>query len=255
VKLLENWRTRLGGSYAAWRLYHLFVADAVSVQKPTKFQAVYDFMGNELGVVGDLGCGPGVFTRYLCAHAEQVWAADINAASLVRVKGRHGGEKNLAFVVTEAERLPFPDRYFDVVLFLEVLEHLPDDRAGVRELWRVLVPGGKLVISVPVPPGEVDDNPRGHKREGYRLDEIRTLLEGNGFEVQKYHFAQFKFSRLGAQLVRRWRCWLRLPAPIFLTWVGYLDHLFAPEKRQRGDYLPATVVMLARRECRAMTGC
>jgi hypothetical protein len=92
------------------------------------------------------------------------------------------------------------------------------------------------------------DEPWGHKREGYRLDEIVSLLQRSGFQVRDHGFAQFRFSRLSDNLVRCWRRWLRLPAPIFLAWVGYLDHLLDPRKREMGGYLPATVVILAAKE-------
>ena len=249
MSLLNGWRSSLGRSYWAWRLYHSLIADAVAIQRPTKHKIVYDFLGRDLGTVADLGCGPGVFTRYLCAHAKQVLAADIDTASLARVKGRHRNEENLAFVVMDAERLPFSNGRLNTVLFLEVLEHVPDDAAALCEVHRVLAPGGRLVLSVPVPPGEVDkDEPWGHKREGYCPEEIVSLLRSTGFQVKDQRFAVFRFSRLSDNLVRYWRRCLHLPAPIFLAWVGYLDHLLDARKRQNGDYLPASVVVLAAKE-------
>ena len=246
MNLLNGWRSKLGRSYWAWRLYHALVADAVAIQKPTKHKIVYDFLGKDLGTVADLGCGPGVFTRYLCAHAKQVWAADIDSASLARVKGRHRNEEKLAFVVMNVESLPFPDGHLNTVLFLEVLEHVPDDAAALGEVHRILAPGGRLVLSVPVPPGEVnEDEPWGHKREGYQLEEIVSLLRRSGFQVENHRFAQFRFSRLSENLVRYWRRWLHLPAPVFLAWLGYLDHLLDAKKRETGSYLPANVVILA----------
>lgn len=240
-------RSTLAGSYTVWRLYHFLVADAVSIQRPTKYRLIYEFLGDELGIAVDVGAGPGVFTRHLCSRADSVWAADINLASLRRMRARHRREKNLASVVTEADRLPFPDGYFSTVLFLEVLEHIWDDGAAVRELSRVLAPGGRMVLSVPVPPGEVNEDPRGHKREGYGLEGLVSLLESNGFSVQRHSFAEFIFSRLGAKLVRRWRRWFLIPPPIVLTWLGYLDRLIDPRRRAKGDCLPATVVVLATR--------
>jgi len=245
----NGWQAKLGRSYWAWQLYHSLIADAVTIQKPTKYKIIYDFLGKNLGTVADLGCGPGVFTHYLCAHAKQVWAADIDAASLARVKARHRKKQNVAFVVMDAERLPFPDDCLNAVLFLEVLEHLADDAAALCEVHRILAPGGRLVLSVPVPPGEVDeDEAWGHKREGYQLVEILSLLRNTGFQVKDHHFAQFRFSRLSDNLIRYWRRWLHLPAPIFLAWVGYLDHLLDARKREMGGYLPATVVILATKE-------
>jgi SAM-dependent methyltransferase len=241
-------RLRLAENYWVWRLYHFVVADAVSLQRPTKFRIVYAFLSGNLGRVADIGCGPGVFIRYLCERSTQVFAADIDRAALARVKARHSDVKNLHCVVTVVERLPFTDGGLDTVLLLEVLEHLVDDAAEVREIRRVLAPGGKLVISVPVPPGDINENdPWGHKREGYQLEQLQALLENNGFEVQDHHFAQFRFSRVAERLVQHWRQWFRLPAPIFLSWVCYLDYLLSSESRKIGGCLPACVLIMARK--------
>ena len=51
--------------------------------------------------------------------------------------------------VGSAEQLPYPDGHFDVILANEVFEHVGDDRAATREAWRVLKPGGRLVLYVP----------------------------------------------------------------------------------------------------------
>jgi len=59
----ERWRKRLGESYWAWRLYHFVVADSVSIQRPTKYRIVYEYLSGHLGRIADIGCGPGVFVR------------------------------------------------------------------------------------------------------------------------------------------------------------------------------------------------
>jgi len=245
---MKHWRKRLGESYWVWRLYHVFVSDAVSIQRPTKFRTVYQYLSGNLGRVADIGCGPGVFLRYLADRATSVFAADIDEAALRRVKARHRGIKNLQYVVTLVGQLPFEEGKLDTVVFLEVLEHLSDDLGGIREIHRVLVPGGKLVLSVPIPPGETnEDDPWGHKREGYTLEELQALLENQGFEIQDHRFAQFRFSRIAEKLIRNWRRWLKLPAPIFLSWVCYLDYLLSPEARKKGSCLPACLVIMAKK--------
>ena len=238
----------LSGNYGIWRLYHLVVADAIAVQRPTKYKWVREFLSDSLGVAADVGCGPGVFIRYMSARAKYVVAADIDSDSLERVKLRHKDLSNVEFIVTGADVLPFADEYLDTILLLEVLEHLVDDTAAVREMSRVLRPGGKLVVSVPVPPGEVDHHSEwGHKREGYQLSEIVSLLTANGFDVEKHSFAEFKFSRRAAQSIRWWRETIRLPAPIFLAWIAYFDHLLDSKKAETGSLTPASVIVLARK--------
>jgi SAM-dependent methyltransferase len=232
--------------YWIWWLYHACFADAVSLQRATKDEYVYHFLGQDLGRVADIGCGPGVFTRYLCRHSRHVYACDVDQGALSRTFARHAKEGNLVPVVTLANELPFRDASLDTVLFLEVLEHLRDDAGGLRELYRVLAPSGKLVLSVPIPPGEVNEGEEwGHKREGYTWEQIKALLENQGFSVVQHAYALFKFSRLAVRLVNSWRTTVRIPAPIFLGWLSYLDLLLDPKRRERGDYEPANLVILA----------
>jgi SAM-dependent methyltransferase len=245
---MTDWRKSLGESYWTWRLYHCLVSDAISLQRPTKFRTVYEYLGDKLGRVADVGCGPGVFLPYLSKRAECVFAVDADKAALSRVRARHRGTSNLHCIVSQVDHLPFRDRDLDTVLFLEVLEHLTDDAAGIREIHRVLVTEGKLVLSVPVPPGEINENdPWGHKREGYNFPELQTLLENNGFKIQDHRFAQFKFSRAAERWVRNWQGWLKLPAPIFLSWVCYLDHFLSPNGRKAGGFLPACLLIIAKK--------
>jgi SAM-dependent methyltransferase len=181
-------------------------------------------------------------------RAKHLIGLDVDRDSLERVKSRHRNLQNVDFAATVVDCLPFPDDLLDTVLFLEVLEHLEDDGAALREIWRVLRPGGKLVVSVPVPPGEVnEDSEWGHKREGYELPAIVHLLTVNGFEVEKHAFAEFTFSRRAARVVRWWRQTTRLPAPIFLSWIAYLDQFLDSSKTIAGNHMPATVLVLARK--------
>jgi SAM-dependent methyltransferase len=248
---ISPWK-QLARRYWVWKLYHLFVADAVAVQRPTKYKYVRDFLGDSIGTAADLGCGPGVFLRHMSQRAKFLVEIDIDRDSLERVYSRNLDLGNVCFVSASATVLPFADGCLDTVLFLEVLEHVTDDRGALEEVSRVLRMDGRLVLSVPVPPGEVDEDLAwGHKREGYQLEEITRIVASSGFEVEKHAFAEFKFSRYAAQTIRWWRRATKLPAPIFLSWIAYLDHLLPSSKTSTGDHCPATVLLLARKRPRA----
>ena len=96
----------------------------------------------------------------------------------------------ISAVEGDGERLPFADGLFDTVICTETLEHVPDDRAVLRELLRVLRKGGVLVISVPDEHSErllwrlsprYRNTPGGHVRI-YRRKHIERLLRESGAE-------------------------------------------------------------------------
>ncbi|MGC8879791.1 MAG: class I SAM-dependent methyltransferase [Anaerolineae bacterium] len=95
------------------------------------------------GAILDVGCGVGAYLSALRAHSPYVFG--------VEVEGRYAREAATRGHVVQAlgERLPFAENCFDLVLSHEVIEHVSDDRACVREMVRVLKPGGRLVLFCP----------------------------------------------------------------------------------------------------------
>jgi len=92
----------------------------------------------------DVGCGLGTYVRKLRDFSEQVHGVDIDPEKVAQA------QMELEHIhLAPAERLPFADAYFDVVLLHEVLEHVEDDRQAVCEAYRVAKVGGRLVIFAP----------------------------------------------------------------------------------------------------------
>jgi SAM-dependent methyltransferase len=96
----------------------------------------------------DAGCGNGRYSHFLLKHADAdalITGFDYSQNMLVRARQRLRSER-VTHVAADLTRLPYADRTFDAIVCGWVLEHLPDPRMGLRELARVLQPGGKLLL-------------------------------------------------------------------------------------------------------------
>ncbi|MBU2646420.1 class I SAM-dependent methyltransferase [bacterium] len=106
----------------------------------------------------DLGCGVGrhVITSYALKNVQAV-GLDLSHADLLTAKSRFTEEfeepqnsrKSFGLAVGNALSLPFADNTFDKVICSEVLEHIPDYRSVLKEIRRVMKPGGIFAASVP----------------------------------------------------------------------------------------------------------
>ena len=102
----------------------------------------------------------------------------------------HAGEK------VDITNAPYPDASFDAIICIHTLEHIPDDRAAMRELLRLLAPGGWALIQVPLSTGPTFEdpsvtNPAERERLFWQHDHVRLYgldiadrLEEAGFEVK-----------------------------------------------------------------------
>jgi SAM-dependent methyltransferase len=98
----------------------------------------------------DLGCGPGTITADLATRITpgRVTACEVkeSALDLARAEIARRGLTNVDFVVGDAHALDFPDDSFDVVHAHQVLQHLGDPVAALREMRRVTRPGGLIAV-------------------------------------------------------------------------------------------------------------
>lgn len=146
----------------------------------------------------DIGCGDGIEALKVFS---EVFVIDIDPE-----KVNNALEKGLNAFQGDAESLPFEDAKFNAVLMLDVLEHIENDTKALDEVCRVLKPGGKLLVSVPLHPllWSEHDIRLGHKRR-YTVREIQNKLN-NKFEIM--------FST-------KWNC-VSLPGAFLRKKVSYL---------------------------------
>jgi len=137
----------------------------------------------------DVGCGTGANLEMLSEFGEAE-GVDISGEALTFCRER--GLENVK--QGEAEALPFEDSSFDLVTGLDVVEHLDDDLAGLKEMRRVLRPGGQALLFVPAFMflwGVQDDI--SHHRRRYTLDQLKRVVRQAGFEVDRASYVNISF--------------------------------------------------------------
>lgn len=97
------------------------------------------------GALLDAGGGTGRVTQFLKGKANLAVVVDLSGKMLSEAR-RKGG---LNPVCSQTEELPFPDQAFGRVIMVDALHHVYDQRGTLAELWRVLQPGGRIVIEEP----------------------------------------------------------------------------------------------------------
>ncbi len=130
---------------------------------------------NPNDLVLDAACGSGFGSQLLAQKAKKVYGIDRSWQTLLLARFKHK-EKNINFIKMDCQQLQFKNNFFDKVISLETLEHLPDSEKFLKEVVRVLKPGGIFIVSTPnvfLSQGEM--NPW-HLVE-YNVAELKDLLK------------------------------------------------------------------------------
>ncbi len=133
----------------------------------------------------DIGCGTGATLAHLQRFGS-VQGIDVSPLALRYCRER---DQHRVLCATATD-LPFSGDAIALVTALDVIEHLDDDLRGVREIERVLRPGGTAIIFVPAFQSlwGPNDDQSGHKRR-YRLPELQRVVEEADLDVERISYA------------------------------------------------------------------
>ncbi|MCD6270656.1 methyltransferase domain-containing protein, partial [bacterium] len=134
----DNWAKHY--DIGLWSLYFRY-----SYKKVIEIAKPYIGPGNK---ILDIGCGTGELTIRLSSLLDEngeIIGTDISS-EMIKIanykKNKYCKNKNLKFIVGEANKLPFPNNYFHFVFCLNSFHHYPNQRQALEEIYRVLKPNG-----------------------------------------------------------------------------------------------------------------
>jgi ubiquinone/menaquinone biosynthesis C-methylase UbiE len=137
----------------------------------------------------DVGCGTGYLLRLLAEQWPQASElAGIDASpAMIDAATRAAGDQRLRFCVGTAERLPYPDGSFGLVVSTTSFDHWSDQQAGLRECARVLTPGGSLVLADQFSRWLIPTLAGGRRRKARTPARAGKLLAAAGFTSATWH--------------------------------------------------------------------
>jgi ubiquinone/menaquinone biosynthesis C-methylase UbiE len=117
------------------------------------YQLVREKIGSVQGLrVLEVACGRGGFVRELARAGAQVTGCDFSMSALAVAQagiGRLNGGARADLIQGDAQALPFGSESFDLIVSCETIEHVPNVRSALREMWRVARRGAKLFLTTP----------------------------------------------------------------------------------------------------------
>ena len=172
----------------------------------------------------DVGCGTGSLTKSLTPFGD-VYGFDISETAVYFC--RQQGLYNIK--VGDINNLPYEDNFAEIIVCSDMLEHVDDDIHALKELYRVLKPNGRLVITVPAHKflWSVHDEALSHRRR-YTKRELNYKLKSTGFVVERDTYSvAFLFPAIF--LYRTWQVFFTpydLPKTSYVILPNFLNQFF-----------------------------
>jgi SAM-dependent methyltransferase len=211
----------------AFRLYRRMFG-AEDMHSHYRWDAVAPLIDLNASRTLEVGGGDGriSFEVVLRGHAGPIVMTEFNDASVAEAKAiaRAGGFENVDVSQKDLRQLGMGPG-FDQVLAIDVLEHIDDDVSAIEQISDALLPGGRLVVSVPTPRyprifGREFHEKLGHVRDGYWLEDLQAKLASHGLRVIEHRYYT------GRWVARACKAFygLGIPYAIGVLWAPLLRH-------------------------------
>jgi len=144
----------------------------------------------------EVACGNGYFLKKYASHVHSVAGLDISELSVKMATKRNRDRveaRNAEFVQGDASQLPWEDNRFSAATAMGSLPGFPEPSKSLKEMYRVLRPGGRAVISIEWNAEDGKDHSKEVDKYGYQIwteDEVRTMLKEAGFSDVSITYAK-----------------------------------------------------------------
>lgn len=218
------------------------IADELSytyIAKKALYQNLRQCRHFAKGKLLDIGCGNKPYYQLFAPRVKEYVGLDFKKTAGERI--------GHADIIGSALDLPFADNFFDTVLSTEVLEHVPSPEQMIKEIHRVLRPGGYVILTTPLF-WPLHEKPFDYFR--YTPYGLRYLFGGNGLKVMRIDKTTGLFATVGqllsygifAEFGRHRNLIIRGPILLFCFGIQRLALLFDWISGSRGDALDYLVV-------------
>ncbi len=167
-----------------WRLYHAPIVR--ELQRALALAPGLDVL--------NLGSGPFLELSELPKQKKRFTLCDIDPRALSLAQRIHGAALVAADTVAANAPLPYPDGYFDAVVSMDVVEHVPDPLPWVENALRVLKPGGLLFLTTP--------NYASYSLRALEGTVLELIARKQGFSRKHLHPSKLDTGKLSALLAR-----------------------------------------------------
>ena len=144
----------------------------------------------------EVGCGNGHFLKKYASHVNSIAGLDISELSVKLATGKNKGRiasGTAEFVQGDASQLPWEDNKFSVVTSMASFAGFPKSVESLKEMYRVLRPGGRAVISIEWNAEDGKDHSKEISKYGYHIwseDEVRNMFSEAGFSDVTFFYAK-----------------------------------------------------------------